>query len=324
MSSCTPYRIGVVVPVKNALPFAEETLRAIAGQTRSPDRVVVVDNGSTDETISLLERLQKDLGFELLHEVQPGAAAARDTGWYAIKDCDLIAFCDADDVWRKDKLEKQVALYQGDTSEDLVCVYCANFTIDSAGKRIGCSNLPSMKGFVHSLVAQGHPVLGSMSAVLVRREALVKAGGFDRNLMADEDLDLFIRLSKLGRFDFVADYLTSVRTHPGQTSRLPERLLRSKCQIINKYLDLYSIGSPFIELVRIEHMRIDLRSRSYISRLIAILIYPFVFRFQIRRNTTGYARNLLFPSTLSYGCWLIGRAFIYASNHLARRNSSSR
>jgi len=319
----TPYRIGVVVPVRNALPFVEATLRAIASQTRPPDRVVVVDNGSTGETISLLERLQKELGFELLHEARQGAASARNTGWHAINDCDLIAFCDADDVWRKDKLEKQVALYQEDTNDDLACVYCANLIIDSVGNQIGCSNLPSMKGFVHSLVAQGHPVQGSMSAVLVRREALEKAGGFDRNLMADEDLDLFIRLSKLGRFDFVPEYLTALREHAGQTSRLAERLLRSKGQIINKYPDLYSIGSPFIESVRIEHMRIDLRAKSYLTRLVTYLFFPLVFRMHIRRCTTDRALNLLFPSTFAFSCWLIGRALIFTSNHLARRNSTS-
>lgn len=323
MSGHTPSRVGVVVPVRNAASFVVETLSAIAGQTRCPDRVVVVDNGSTDETLSLLESWQSDLGFELLHEAQPGAAAARDTGWRAITDCDLIAFCDADDVWSKDKLEKQMALYQGDANAGLVCVYCANLTIDRVGNQTGRSNLPSMRGFVHSFVAQGYPVLGSMSAVLVRREALFQAGGFDRTLMADEDLDLFIRLSKLGRFDFVPEYLTALRSHTGQTSRLAERLLRSKGQIINKYPDLYPVGSAFIESVRVEHMRIDLGARSGLVRIIAYAFYPLIFRRQVCRHTTDRARDLLFPSTLAFSCWLAGRALIYASNRLARRSLPS-
>ena len=323
MSDYATHRIGVVVPVKNGASFIEETLRSITGQTIKPNRVVVVDNGSTDGTISLLERLHNDLDFELLHETRPGAAAARDTGWRAIVDCDLIAFCDADDVWHKEKLEKQVALYRGDVNRDLVCVYCANRTIDISGAEIGCSNLPSMRGFVHNLVSQGHPVLGSMSAVLIRRDALIKAGGFDCTLMADEDLDLFIRLSKQGRFDYVPAYLTSLRSHSGQTSRLAERLLRSKGQIINKYPDLYPVGSSFIESVRVEHMRIDLQARSGIARITTSAFYPLVFKKQIQRQTSGRAQYLLFPGVLAFSCWLAGRALIYASNRLARRNLAS-
>lgn len=312
-------RIGVVVPLKNAVQFIEAALSAIFSQTRRPDRVVIVDNGSTDGTLALLDRLQKTMPFELLHEPQAGASAARDTGWRSLNDCHLIGFCDADDVWHLDKLERQVQLFSEDSSADLVCVYCANRMIDQHGNEISRSGMPSMKGYVHGQVAQGAPVLGSMSAALVRRDALDAIGGFDRSLLADEDLDMFIRLSRRGRFDFVPDYLTALRVHTAQTSRLAQRLLKSKGQIINKYPEIYSVNSPFIESVRIEHMRIDLESRSSFGRYFVGALYPLFFGYQVRCQTTGRASILLFPGLIGYSCWLLGRVLIFVSNKLAFR-----
>jgi glycosyltransferase involved in cell wall biosynthesis len=316
------HTIGVAIPVKNAVSYVGDTIRAIYAQSRRPDRVVVVDNGSQDGTVKLLQRLKDQFGFRLLSEPQPGASAARDTAWRALDDCDLVAFCDADDLWQPEKLEQQAALFEHDTG-DLVCVYCANLQLDGNGREIGRSDLPRLAGNVFESVRQGHPILGSMSAILVRRAALEKIEGFDRSLLADEDLDLFIRLSRVGRFDFVPRHLVALRQHESQTSRNVLRLLRSKGQIINKYPDLYQAYSPFIESIRIEHLRADLGRVSGLKRLMRAAVYPLIFQAQVRRAVSGPAKQILFPGLLSYSLWLTGRTMIFASNRLADRRRSA-
>ncbi len=97
--------LSVVVPAYNAERYIGQTLESILGQTHPPDEVIVVDDGSTDGTLSELRRFRGEV--RVIMRVNGGAAAAHNTGFGEARG-DYVARCDADDLWEPTKLERQV------------------------------------------------------------------------------------------------------------------------------------------------------------------------------------------------------------------------
>ena len=180
--------IAVVVPVRNGEAFLGSTLASVAAQTLRPREVIVVDDGSLDGSAALAERC----GARVLRQDNAGPGAARNRGVEASRS-ELIAFLDADDLFVPDKLERQV---EGLCAAPDTVGVCADATFlggprDGQRKNAG-KRLPSRLTFDDLL--HGNPVIAS--SVVVRRAAIVRAGGFDedRVLIATEDYDLWLRL----------------------------------------------------------------------------------------------------------------------------------
>jgi hypothetical protein len=103
--------IGVVVPSYNRAGFLSETLAAILGQTRPPDAIVVVDDGSTDDTQTVLAGYAPRV--QALRIANSGELVARNTGVAALE-TDLVAFCDSDDLWRPGYLAAMASLWRAE------------------------------------------------------------------------------------------------------------------------------------------------------------------------------------------------------------------
>lgn len=312
--------VGVVVPAWNRERYIEATLRSIDRQTLRPARIVVVDDGSTDGTASVVKALQADIPeLELLHQPNRGPAAARNRGWRHLRDCGFIAFCDSDDLWHPKKLERQMALFRH-ASDRLGCVYCANDSIDAHGSQLAPPSMPRLRGDVRGPVSQGVPITGSMSAAVVRRKYLEMIDGFDEQFHSDEDLELFIRLSEVCEFDYVEDCLVSIRWHGTNSSADFEKLLRTKSMIINKHFEKYSFNSQFIENRRddiLTHFMIEMRKKPFLPRIIMLLSSPFYYK-RAAANFSGRAQTLIYPSMLWLFVWVSGRLLLYFANRMAK------
>lgn len=201
--------ISVVIPAFNSASTLARALDSVLIQTYKPGEIIVVDDGSSDETRSLAASYA-DKGVRLLALAQRrGAAGARNAG-VAAATGEAIAFLDSDDEWLSPKLEMQVAVLT--SSPDIAFVACA-------------SNLISPDGIDLGDIYRGHPVeTGAATwkallafnfittpAVLAWRERIIAAGGFNESLKIGEDQDLWIRLSLAGELGYVRRSL--VRVH---------------------------------------------------------------------------------------------------------------
>ncbi len=211
-------KVDVVIPAYNAARYIGDTLRSVLAQTLPPARVIVVNDGSTDDTADLARQLAADHAgvVEVLVVDQPnaGQSVARNAGiGHGVSP--FVAFLDADDLWHPKKLELQMALFRSDEDDGLGLVYCGTSAIDAnSGPTLPTSaKRPMPAGMIFDTLLHGNFINGSASAAVVRRECLDTLGMFDPDLRAVEDWDLWLRISERYRVDRVEDELVAIRQH---------------------------------------------------------------------------------------------------------------
>lgn len=207
-------RVSVIIPAYNAAGFVCRAVDSVLAQTCQDLELLVVDDGSTDGTRSVLATYGERL--RVLPQANGGPAAARNNGLSAATG-DYVAFLDADDWWEADKLAAQVTLL--DSHPELGFCSTATRLVDSIGRPLGdwpcqapSSQLPD------ALFMNGALISGSTSGVLARRALVQQAGGFDVALRGYEDPDLWIRLSAIAGYACIPRALTVVVRTPGSVS----------------------------------------------------------------------------------------------------------
>jgi glycosyltransferase involved in cell wall biosynthesis len=231
--------VSVVVPAFNAAPTIGSTLDSITRQTYRRLDVVIVDDGSTDETNSVVRRFcLSDLRMRLIEQPNSGVAAARNAGIRASKG-DFVAFIDADDLWHPTKIERQLRalLEQG---PDVALVYSPFRVIDGEGNVIASARRQRASGWVLDRHLKTN-IVGNGSSILVRKSVLHEFGGFDPWLRQQgaegcEDLLLQLRIASRYQFCEVPEYLVAYRRHGGSMSADRDRMIRSGMLAIRRAL----------------------------------------------------------------------------------------
>jgi glycosyltransferase involved in cell wall biosynthesis len=180
--------ISIVIPTYNRASFLKEAIDSVLSQTYRNFELIVVDDGSTDDTPKLLSSYGEKI--KVIKKANKGPSAARNRGIKAAKG-GWIAFLDSDDVWKPGKLEKQVQFIK-DNPEIKICqteeIWIRN------GKRVN----PRKKHEMHSgwIYEQCLPLcIVSPSSVMIHRDVFEKVGLFDETMLACEDYDLWLRIA---------------------------------------------------------------------------------------------------------------------------------
>ncbi|HXS13599.1 MAG TPA: glycosyltransferase [Acidobacteriaceae bacterium] len=212
-------RISVVIPAYNAAHFLPRCLSSVFAQTLHPAEVIVVDDGSTDDSAEIARKL----GARVVSRPNGGLSAARNTGIESAGN-EWVALLDADDLWSPEKLRAQADLVQ----EDTVLVYTGIRIFGDEGVRSirpGASPAEARK-----MLRYRNPI--TPSTVVARREALARNGGFREDIRACEDWDMWVRLQRLGNFAAVTEPLTDYYVGPSTMSADPKRMLDAVEQIL--------------------------------------------------------------------------------------------
>lgn len=219
-------RVSVIIPAFNASPFIRQAIESVLNQTYPDYELIVVDDGSTDDTASLVMKYGERLRY--VYQKNQGLSSARNTG-IAKAGGELLAFLDADDYWGRKKLEHQVALL--DQSPAIGVVYTALKVVDKDGRVTG-ERRCFLRGYLLSSLLTENCV--TPSSAIVRGVCLEKAGTFDENLSASEDWDLWLRIAPFYSFDFVDLPLTFYRVHAGSMHKDLARMERNTFQVLDK------------------------------------------------------------------------------------------
>ena len=182
--------ISVIIPAYNAQKTIRETIESVLNQTFKDFELIVIDDGSQDSTVEIVSAFS-DPRLRLFSYPNAGVSASRNRG-LAQANSEFISFLDADDLWTPDKLEAQLRALEA--NPQAAVAYSWTDYIDESGQFLFPGNHPTATGDVYSELLI-NDFLENGSNPLIRREALIKVGGFDESLCGPEDWELFIRLA---------------------------------------------------------------------------------------------------------------------------------
>lgn len=206
--------VSAVIPVHNGERFLAEAISSVLGQTYPVLECIVVDDGSTDATADVCASFGERVTY--VRQDQAGVSAARNRGTSLARGS-LVAFLDHDDVWKTDKLARQVdALGSGDAGMAL----CAVEVVDAELNQLGVIRLSSPGDLLTGMLTFDHTDLVSCSSTgVMDREALVAVGGFDPALSMSADWDLLLRMILGPGIAYVDEPLALYRVHGSNMSR---------------------------------------------------------------------------------------------------------
>jgi len=234
-ASILPALVSVIIPAYNAGRFIEAAVRSALAQTYAPIEVIVVDDGSTDDTAHIVERIAaSDPRVTLLSQANQGASAARNAGAAAARG-QFFAFLDADDLWHPSKIERQMDVFRNGPP-DLGLVYTWSRMIDVDGRIDGHTGA---KAFYRGRVIEKlltYNFVSNGSVALIRRECFEQVGGFDTSIIGNEDYHLYLKLADLFDVDYAAGFLVGYRWNTGSNnSASDERQIESFYKMINSF-----------------------------------------------------------------------------------------
>jgi glycosyltransferase involved in cell wall biosynthesis len=222
--------VSVVIPAYNVAWCVRKAIDSVLAQDWRDLEIIVVDDGSTDDTATVLA----GYGDAIRVVAQPngGMSNARNAGIRAARG-EFIAFLDADDWWLPTKLSRQVRLMR-DQPEVGFCS-CAARVEHMDGSLANLWGCPGPQASMLAYLFQGGAsVPGSCSAVLARRELVIAAGAFDESLRGAEDPDLWIRLAAITNYACLDEPLVVILRRPGSVSRNLEAMRESTIRMMQK------------------------------------------------------------------------------------------
>ncbi len=222
-------RVSVIIPTFNRAHLLGATLESVRAQTFADYEIILVDDGSTDDTSAQFKNSRDPIRY--LQTTHAGQGVARNFGMASARG-EYIAFLDSDDLWHARFLEKMTAALEANQSVGLV--YCDYATFDSSGI-IAPAYLPpehKLRGNIFPTLLESNFI--STGALLIRRECFERVGGFDASLPLVEDWDLWLRLARLYGAQYVDEPLAQIRIDLSHTSRNPEMIYRLNLRVLAK------------------------------------------------------------------------------------------
>jgi len=212
-----PPRVSVVVPTYNSAVFLGETVESILAQSYQDFEVIIVDDGSTDDTVTVLAPYINRISYH--YQENQGESVARNRA-IQLAQGEYIAFLDSDDLWLPSKLERQIE--EMDRFPQAVLAYAHSYLIDAAGNRISrpdsdktAQGQPGLHDIFKKLLMSN--IVTHPGTVMVRRQVLLDTGGFAPDIQWGEDWDLWLRLALRGPFVFIPEPLACYRLRkPGR------------------------------------------------------------------------------------------------------------
>ena len=226
--------ISVITPTYNRARFLPAAVASVLSQTFGDFELIIVDDGSEDNTPDVLKPFFADRRVRYVYQENQGQSHARNL---ALKQAtgDFIAFLDSDDVWARDKLEKQLAVFRANSEVDIV--HGDEATINEQGSVVSLQNMRRYSGRITRYLLADNSV--SITTALVRRRCFDEMGGFDTSVGVADDYELWLRFSARYCYQYEPGIVASYRVMADQISSDKRRRYAANERIIQQFLARY-------------------------------------------------------------------------------------
>lgn len=244
--------VSIIIPAYNAEKFIAEALDSVCTQTYRPLEIIVIDDGSKDKTADVVKNYQeintqtfKQCDLFYYYQENGGPSCARNTGIQKTRG-KYITFLDADDLWPKEKLQKQVDLME--THKNVVLLFGdvkrfseAKGSADSMFVRRGITRELFgdhfyVKNAYQKLLIRNYIPTGT---VIIRREYFKNGELFDENLRCVEDWDLWLRIAMNNAIAYSTNVWEFKRDHKSNISNNVENMARAEIEVLKKHNKLF-------------------------------------------------------------------------------------
>ena len=264
-------KLSVIIPTYNYGRFLGEAIQSVLDQTFADFDLIVVDDGSTDNTKEVVGSFA-DTRVKYIYQENRGVSAARNAAIWDSKG-EHIAFLDADDVWLPEKLELQVKVLD---SRPEVAIVCSDtyFFDDQTGNLLGrfwhddeqfhgwFNPREASQNALRCLLYRGCFIAPTVT--MVRREVFHGVGGFDEALKTHEDWEMFVRITQRFAIETIDMPLAKNRRHGANLSAKQEQMYESEQKALQKAIFSYSLKPDEIKIAkrRLAHLHFLYGSRS--------------------------------------------------------------
>jgi glycosyltransferase involved in cell wall biosynthesis len=224
--------VSVVTATYNMGQYVPLAVQSVLEQTYKNIELIIVDDGSTDDTQAVLKPYLADPRVKYIHQKNQGQTRAKNKGILESTG-DYIAILDADDIWLPHKIQKQLPCFE--ISPDIGVVYTNVKLIDEKGDVLGIPQRSYFSGMVSGRLLVDNFV--NLSSVMISRKCLNKVGIFDERYPMSIDYDLWLRISAYYEFYYVDDVTFYYRIWDGQMSHNYKKRFECAIQIMNSFLE---------------------------------------------------------------------------------------
>jgi glycosyltransferase involved in cell wall biosynthesis len=231
--------VSVIIPTYNRAKFVGDAIQSVLDQTFTDYEIIVVDDGSTDNTKAILGQFKDKIRY--IYQENQGVSAARNRGIQAAQG-EYIAFLDSDDLFLPTKLEKQIAyLLQ---NPDIGLVHSSFIIIDEFGRQMAVRVKEESKDMYRRFLLTSTI---ATSSVIMPRQVIDQIGGFDTTLSLAEDVDFETRVAQHFEVGVISTPLVKYREFPGNTPSRPKDLYKSFFYVLQKHTDQFHRFGPFFK-----------------------------------------------------------------------------
>lgn len=226
--------VSVVTPTYNRAGFLPQAIESVLQQTFGDFELIVVDDGSTDDTPHLMDRYLRDTRVRYFKQSNQGQSVARNRGIEEARG-EYICFLDSDNAWREKKLEQSLEVFRH--NPEFHVVYGDYMVIDAEGNELGVNQMRRYTGRVTAHLLKDNFV--SMNTTMTRSLCFQQMGGFDEKDRLTEDYGLWLRFSTRYRFYYLDQILGYYRVMDGQISSDKARRLEANERLLKSFLAEY-------------------------------------------------------------------------------------
>jgi len=273
--------VSVIIPTYNRKDLLERAIKSVLSQTFQDWELIIVDDGSTDETRDLVENFQRvDPRIKYIWQNNSGAPAKPRNVGILNSSGEYIAFLDHDDEWLPIKLEKQLIMLE--SLPEVAFVSCNVIVLSPKKNEFIVS--PKYKGekFVKKILEKN--LILTASSVVIKRWVFEKVGLFDENFKFADDWDMWLRIALKYNFDFVDKPLVKyywhgenrmIRTKIGERIRDYEYFVYKHWSILEKFPKAFDVNLRYLGLLNMQCGNVE-KARHYFK--IVLTKYPWSLR----------------------------------------------